>query len=147
MRLSTRGRYALRSMVDLALWGNEGPVSRRELAARQEISSPYVAQLFRKLIAAGLARGVKGPGGGYALARPPEAISAGDVVRAAEGPIELVRCIVPGSGLPCKRTGDCVTRLLWRRMTDAVKEILDSVTLQDLCEEARGLGEKGVRKR
>ena len=147
MRLSTRGRYALRSMVDLALWGNDGPVSRRELAARQQISSPYVAQLFRRLVAEGLARGVKGPGGGYALARPPETISAGDVVRAVEGPIELVRCVVPGSGDPCKRTGGCVTRLLWRRMTDAVVEILDSVTLQDLCEEARCLSETGARKR
>ena len=145
MRLSTRGRYALRAMVDLALHVEGGPVSRKELATRQEISSPYVAQLFRRLVAAGLARGVKGPGGGYELACPPEAIRAGDVVRAVEGPIELVRCVVPGSGLPCKRTDGCVTRLLWRRLSDAVEEILDSVTLQDLCEEAQGLAEKGLR--
>ena len=88
---------------------------------------------------------MKGPGGGYELACPPEAIRAGDVVRAVEGPIELVRCVVPGSGLPCKRTGDCVTRLLWERLSDAVEEILDSVTLQDLCEEARELDERGLR--
>ncbi len=145
MRLSTRGRYALRAMVDLAMHGDEGPVARKELAVRQEISSPYVAQLFRRLVAAGLARGVKGPGGGYKLARAAETIRAGDVVRAVEGPIELVRCVVPGSGLPCKRTDGCVTRLLWRRLSDTVEEILDSVTLQDLCEEARGLAKKGLQ--
>ena len=144
MRLSTRGRYALRAMVDIAMQGQGEPVSRRELAERQEISPPYVAQLFRKLVASGLAQGVKGPGGGYALARPPGAIRAGDVVRAVEGPIELVQCIVPGSGQPCKRVDDCVTRLLWRRMSNAVGEILDSVTLDDLCEEARSLGKEGA---
>lgn len=144
MRLSTRGRYALRAMVDIAMQGEGEPVSRRELAERQEISPPYVAQLFRKLVAAGLARGVKGPGGGYALAQPPGAIRAGDVVRAVEGPIELVQCVVPGSGQPCKRIGSCVTHVLWERLSDAVGEILDSVTLEDLCEEARSLCEEGT---
>jgi len=144
MRISTRGRYALRAMVDLAMHLEEGPVSRRELAARQEISAPYVAQLFRKLIAAGLARGVKGPGGGYMLARPPEEIRAGDVVRAVEGPIALVRCITPATKCPCDRIDSCVTHLLWKRLSEEVEGILDSVTIEDLREQATALSGKGA---
>ncbi len=82
MRLSTLGRYALRAMVDVALHGGEGPVQRREIAERQEISGHYLAQLLAKLRRAGLVQSMLGPGGGYVLARPASEISAGDVLRA-----------------------------------------------------------------
>lgn len=139
MRISTRGRYALRAMIDLALHTDEGTVSRQDIVERQAISSDYVAQLFRHLQAAGLVEGVKGPGGGYRLACDATSIRAGDVVRAVEGPVALVHCVVPGDGLSCNRVDHCVTHLLWKRLSEVVAEFLDSITLQDLCDEARQL--------
>jgi Rrf2 family protein len=137
MRISTRGRYALRAMVDLALHSGQKPVLRQEIARRQGISPDYVAQLFRRLHAAGLAEGVKGPGGGYRLAREPAAIRAGDVIRAVEGPLAVVDCILQEGDSSCSRVDSCVTRLLWKRLSDVMADFLDSVTLQDLCDEAR----------
>jgi len=128
-------------MVDLALHAGEAPILRRDIAARQEISANYVAQLFRRLRVAGLVDGVKGPGGGYRLTRDATTVSVGDVVRAVEGPVAVVHCIVPGPDdePSCNRVDRCVTRLLWKRLSEAITEFLDSVTLQDLCDEARQL--------
>ena len=139
IRISTRGRYALRAMVDLAQRADEGTVSRQELAERQELSADYMAQLFRRLGAAGLVDGVKGPGGGYRLARGAETISAGDVVRAVEGPIAVSHCVEPGDEPACNRVDRCVVRPLWKRLSEVMTEFLDSVTLQDLCDQARQL--------
>jgi Rrf2 family cysteine metabolism transcriptional repressor len=148
IRISTRGRYALRAMVDLAQHGDGGPVLRQEIARRQEISADYVAQLFRHLEAAGLVKGVKGPGGGYRLAGDAARITAGDVIRAVEGPIAAVECILygPGEELACHRVDGCAAHLLWHRLTEAISEILDSVTLQDLADQALQLaqGEAGL---
>ena len=137
IRISTRGRYALLAMVDLALHDSEGAVLRQDIADRQEISANYIAQLFRELRTAGLVNGVRGPGGGYRLAREPEAISAGDVVRAVEGPVALASCAAPGSESTCNRVGRCPTHGLWRRLSTAMTQLLDSATLQELCDEAR----------
>jgi len=142
IRISTRGRYALRAMVDLALHADGEPVLRRDIARRQGISADYVAQLFRRLCAVGLVDGVKGPGGGYVLARAPVAISAGDVVRAVEGPVAVVQCALPSDGPSCNRVDRCVTHLLWKRLSETITEFLDLVTLQDLCDEARQLDRK-----
>jgi Rrf2 family cysteine metabolism transcriptional repressor len=142
IRISTRGRYALRAAVDLALHADEGPVSRRDIAARQEISADYVAQLFRQLRKAGLVEGVKGPGGGYRLVRDAATISVGDVVRAMEGAIAVVHCVTPDETPACGRMDGCVTHLLWGRLSAVMTEFLDSVTLQDLSDEARNLRQK-----
>jgi Rrf2 family iron-sulfur cluster assembly transcriptional regulator len=141
IRISTRGRYALRAMVDLAQHGDGGPVSRQDISARQEISPDYVAQIFRHLQAAGLVQGVKGPGGGYRLTRDPGRIRAGDVVKAVEGPVAVVHCALPGTDEepPCKRVDGCVTHLLWKQLSEALTTVLDSVTLQDLVAQAQGL--------
>jgi len=132
-------------MVDLAQHGDEGPVSRQNISERQEISPDYVAQLFRHLQSAGLVEGVKGPGGGYQLMRDPSLIRAGDVIRAAEGPIAVVHCTLPcpDEGPACMRVDRCVTHRLWARVSDAVTEVLDSVTLGDLAHEAAQLGGQG----
>jgi Rrf2 family protein len=142
IRISTRGRYALRAAVDLALHASGGPVSRRDIAARQGISADYVAQLFRRLREAGLVEGVKGPGGGYRLGRDAATISAGDVVRAVEGAIAVVHCVAPDEAPACDRMDGCVTHLLWGRLSAVMTEFLDSVTLQDLSDEARDLRQK-----
>lgn len=139
MRLSTRGRYAVRAMVDLALHQSEGPVTRADIARRQGISADYIAQLFRRLERAGLVRGVKGSSGGYLLGRDPAAISVGEIVRTAEGPITLVHCVAPEGEKRCTRAEGCVTRCLWRRVSVALAEMLNGVTLQDLCNQAREL--------
>ncbi len=139
MRLSTRGRYALRAMVDLALHADEGPVLRSDIAERQEISAHYIEQLFVKLRRAGFIESVKGPGGGYLLAKSAEQIKAGDIIRTVEGPIALVHCVAPHQETTCHRADSCVTHLLWERLSDKVAEVLDSVTLKDLCDQAREL--------
>ncbi len=138
MRISTRGRYALRAMVDLAQHGGKDPVSRQDISERQEISADYLAQLFTHLQAAGLVEGVKGPGGGYRLLHDPAQIRAGDVIRAVEGPVAVVYCTLPFSDEDpaCSRVDRCVTHRLWKRVSEAVAEVLDSVTLRDLADEA-----------
>jgi Rrf2 family cysteine metabolism transcriptional repressor len=140
MRLSTRGRYALRAMIDLALHAN-GPVPRSDIAERQEISAHYIEQLFVKLRRAGLIDSVKGPGGGYTLAQSADQIRAGDIIRTVEGPIALVRCVAPKQEAGCHRADSCVTHLLWKRLSDEVAGVLDSVTLRDLCDQAREMEE------
>jgi len=139
IRISTRGRYALRAMVDLAEHGDDGPILRQDISERQGISADYLAQIFRHLQAAGLVEGVKGPGGGYRLSRDPELIRAGDVVQALEGPVAVVACTLPcpDEGPSCNRVDRCVTHLLWRQVSEAVADVLDSVTLQDLADQAQ----------
>lgn len=141
IRVSTRGRYALRAMVDLAINADGEPVLRQQIAERQGISADYVAQLFRPLHKAGLVESVKGPGGGYHLARDAAEITAGDVVRAVEGPVAVVHCTLPGDD-SCERASQCVTHLLWKRLSTVMTEFLDSVTLQDLGNEAKQLQEE-----
>ncbi|MBL7200569.1 MAG: Rrf2 family transcriptional regulator [Anaerolineae bacterium] len=133
MRLSTLGRYALRAMVDVALHGGEGPVQRREIAERQEISGHYLAQLLAKLRRAGLVQSMLGPGGGYVLARPASEISAGDVLRAVEESLSPVYCVDSNQEGVCQREDGCPTRVLWARLGKAVSEVLDATTLAELC--------------
>jgi Rrf2 family protein len=128
-------------MVDLGQHGGSGPVPRQEIAERQEISADYVAQLFRDLQVAGLVDGVKGPGGGYRLTRDAASITVGDVVRVVEGPVALVHCVLPGcgEGPVCNRVDRCATHLLWKQISETVTGMLDSVTLQDLADQAQQL--------
>ena len=139
MRLSTRGRYALRAMIDLALHADEEPVLRSDIAERQEVSAHYIEQLFLKLRRAGFIESVRGPGGGYILAQSADQIKVGDIIRTVEGPIALVHCVAPQEEDTCHRADSCVTHLLWRRLSSKVAEVLDSVTLEDLCNQAREL--------
>lgn len=141
MKVSTRGRYALRAMLDLALHDSGRPVLRREIAERQEISPDYVAHLFRQLRNAGLVIGVKGPSGGYLLTRDPGLIRIGEIVRAVEGPIAAVDCLLPMQQDSCHRLEHCVARFLWLDLSATMAEFLDSITLADLCDQARILEE------
>lgn len=139
MRLSTRGRYALRAMVDLAMYADSGPVPRNEIAERQGISVHYIEQLFAKLRKKGFIKSVRGPRGGYILARDAKDIRAGDIIRAVEGPIALVYCVDPQSRSRCRRMFYCVTHLLWKRLSEEISKTLDSITLEDLCKRSREL--------
>jgi Rrf2 family iron-sulfur cluster assembly transcriptional regulator len=142
MRVSTMGRYALRAMVDLAQRQDEGPVLRKDIVARQEISSAYLAHLFGKLRQAGLIQSVMGPGGGYLLGRSAAAISAGDVLRAVDEVLEPVFCVEPEPEVVCPRTQFCATHLLWERLGRHIIDLLDSVTLAELGEQSTLLAEK-----
>lgn len=123
-------------MIDLALSGNEGTVTRDEIAERQSISPLYLSHILLKLGKADLVVSTKGPGGGYQLARQPSDILIGDIVRAVGEPLDLVACVAKGrSG--CQRIDTCAAHLLWARLSGVVKDTLDSVTLQDLTQQAR----------
>lgn len=139
IRVPTQGRYALRAMIDIGLHQEQGPVLRQDIASRQEISANYVAQIFRKLTTAKLLVGIKGPGGGYKLAKPCNEIRAGDILRAIEGPLALVHCVLEDDQTPCLRTENCVTHRLWTKLSHSMEEYLDSVTLKDLMDESRDL--------
>ncbi len=122
-------------MIDLAMYGDSGPVLRRDIAARQNISADSAAQLFRQLGTAGLVQGIKGPGGGYTLTRDAAPIRVGDVVRAVEGPIAVTGC---ASDEPnCGQSAECVMRGVWQRASLAVENSLDETTLADLRDQAQ----------
>jgi len=135
VRLSTKGRYAVMAMAELA--GNEGgtrPVSLAEIAKRQEISLSYLEQLFAKLRRGGLVRSVRGPGGGYRLSRPAAELRIADIILAVDEPIAATRCKT-GSPLGCTGTTTrCVTHDLWEELGRQIHVFLSSVSLADVIE-------------
>ncbi len=138
MRLSTRGEYGVKAMIDLALHYGEGPTALKSVAERQFISEHYLEQLIASLRKAGLVTSVRGAQGGYELARPPGEITVGDVVRVLEGPIAPVECVDESQEFSnCTHSESCVTRIVWKRLRDSITQVLDSTTLADLSEEAR----------
>ncbi len=129
--ISTKGRYALRIMADLAENDGETPVSVREIADRQEISEKYMEQILSLLVRAGLVRSVRGAQGGYHLIRSAEAITAGDILRATEGDLIPVQCIVPGAE-GCGRAAPCPSQQVFRKLYAAMNGVLDHMTLSEM---------------
>jgi Rrf2 family cysteine metabolism transcriptional repressor len=146
IRIPTQGRYALRTMVDVGQHQAAGPVLRQDIASRQEISANYVAQICRKLVRGGLLIGIKGPGGGYVLGKSPGEIHAGDILRAIEGPLALVHCVLEDDETPCTRTEGCVAHRLWTRVTASMEAVLDATTLQSLIDEADALERSALER-
>lgn len=143
MRLSTKGRYAVMAMADLGSSTTGRPVALAEIAERQEISLSYLEQLFGKLRKGGLVRSVRGPGGGYLLARPMSQIRVSDIILAVDEPIQTTRC-TPGSPAGCHNTkGRCLTHDLWEELGNQIYLYLSSVSLSDVCER-RVLGSSGI---
>jgi Rrf2 family protein len=143
MKLSTKARYALRAMIDLAMHCDQQPVPRKDIARRQEISPHYIEQLFTKLRDAGFIEAVRGPGGGYLLSKRPEDIRVGTLIEAVEEILGPVPCLAAESPFDCARAATCVTRRLWHELGERTYEFLNSITLQNLCDEARQLAEPG----
>ena len=137
MKLSTRGRYGLRAMIDMAQNQDKSPMATRTIAAREGLSERYLEQLMVPLKRAGLVKSVRGSQGGYILARDPRDITAGDVIRVLEGPIAPVDCVSEASPEACTRSDYCVTRTLWTKVRGSSAGVLDSYTLADLAEESR----------
>ncbi len=132
MRLSTRGRYGARFMLDLALHYGEGPITLKDIAKRQAVSEKYLWNLIAPLRTAGLIRSDRGSQGGYALAKLPSEINLHEVVHAVEGPLSLVECVDNPS--ICKRVRNCVTRDIWDEISSKIIQVLESVTLKDMIE-------------
>lgn len=137
MKLSTKGRYGLRAMLEMALNEENGPMTTRTIAEHQELSERYLEQLLIPLKQAGLVKSIRGSQGGYVLGRHPKDITVGDIIRVLEGPIAPVDCVSEINPDECDRSGFCVTRGIWTRMRDAITEVLDSYSLQDLVNESR----------
>ena len=137
MKLSTKGRYGLRAMIDLALNSEDGnAVSIQSVSERQNISESYLEQLVRKLRTEGLVISVRGAGGGYELARPASQISVGDVLRALEGSIRAVSCRGEDES-SCEQADLCVTKIVWDRVNKAIEEAVDTITIAQLVEESK----------
>ena len=132
MKLSTRARYGTRALLDLALHGGEGPVLLRDIARRQQISSPYLEHLIAPLIAAGVIRSTRGARGGIWLAKSPREIRLNEVIGLLEGSIAPVECV--NDPEYCPRSEFCVTRDIWSELKKAMDGVLESTTLQDLVE-------------
>lgn len=144
MRLSTKGRYAVMAMVDLAKHMEARPVALSDVADRQEISLSYLEQLFSRLRRAGLVNSVRGPGGGYLLSRPSEDVRISDIILAVDEPVRATRCL-PDSADGCKRDHSrCLTHDLWEELGHQIHLYLSSVTLADVCDR-RVLGTSSLR--
>lgn len=134
MKLTTKGRYAVMAMVDLARHGGDGPVALADIALRQEISLSYLEQLFAKLRRGGLVRSVRGPGGGYLLARPGDDTRIADIILAVDEPLRATRCR-PSTSLGCLSDHSrCLTHDLWEELGNQIQVFLNSVTLEDVLQ-------------
>ena len=136
--ISTRGRYALRVMMDLAEHRSGRYIPMKEVAARQEISLKYIERIMPLLTKAGLVEGQHGKGGGYMLRREPESYTAGEILRAAEGDLAPVACLGCGAQ-PCPRAAMCRTLPMWERYYKLTNDFFDSVTLAELAGTETGM--------
>ena len=144
MRLSTRGRYGLRTLLDLAIHQDEGLILLKDIARRQEFSLPYLEHLITPLIGAGLVGSTRGARGGVSLLKPPAEIRLSEVVRLLEGSIAPVGCV--NDPALCRRSASCVTRDIWVEMNEAMSRVLNSMTLQDLVERQRNKSQAAKKR-
>ncbi len=131
MKLTTKGRYAVTAMLDLAIEQTQGPIPLADIAERQVISLSYLEQLFAKLRRCQLVRSVRGPGGGYLLTRPPAEISVADVIRAVDDNLDTTRC---GGAGNCQNNRPCLTHALWYELNERIDSYLNAVNLQHLLD-------------
>jgi Rrf2 family protein len=140
MRISTKGRYALRLMLDLAINNTGEPVSLKDIARRQEISDKYLEQIISVLNKAGYVKSIRGAQGGYILTRKPEEYTVGMILRLTEGSLAPVSCVEEDN--TCEKINDCATVMIWKRLNDAINDVVDSITLEDLVDvEMQKVGE------
>lgn len=132
MRLTSRGRYAVTAILDIAIHGKEEPVSLADIADRQAISLSYLEQLFAQLRRDGIVHSVRGPGGGYKLEKSPKEISVGMIIAAVNESVDVTKC--KGSG-NCRKDSTCLTHTLWERLEEQIGVFLSTVSLEDLVKE------------
>ena len=137
MKLSSRSRYGLRAILDLALEYGGGPLQIKTIAKREDISNKYLEQLMTILKTAGLVRSLRGPKGGYLLAKPPNEVRLSEVFTVLEGPLVTVECLQHPQF--CPRCAECITRQVWAQIQDAMLGVLESINLQDLVDRTKGI--------
>lgn len=137
MKLSTRGRYGIHAMYDLACHFNEGPQPIKAIAERQSIPEAYLEQLFAALRREKLVNSVRGAQGGYTLSRRPDKVTVGDVLRTLEGGLNLVDCLLEEDA--CGKTCACPSRVVWMKIRDGLNAVVDGITLQDMIDDYRCL--------
>ena len=142
MKLSTKGRYGTRAMVDLALNGDAGPVSSKGIAERQDVSRGYLEQLLLRLASRGLVRPVRGRSGGFVLVKAPSQITVAEIVEALEGPIDVVKCVEAPA--VCDRASYCAIRDVWVGVSRAIDRHLSGITLADMASLQRERQEAGA---
>lgn len=142
MKLSTKGRYGLKAMFDLALYGGEAPVSLTAISERQHVSVNYLEQLIAPLRKAGLVKSVRGAQGGYLLAKPAAEITVADILFTLEGSLAPSDCVNDLNEESCSNADYCVTRMIYEKMRDSINEVVKSITLQDMIEDHNQLREK-----
>lgn len=140
MKISTKGRYSLRLMLDLALQSQDNPVSLKDISKRQEISLKYLEQIIPPLTGAGFIRSVRGSKGGYFLNKDPQDITVGMILRITEGSLAPVDCVDPNNGVECSKIEESITIHVWQKMYDAISEVVDHITIQDLVDIERSKG-------
>lgn len=143
MRVSTKGDYGVRALIELAHHYGQGPVQSAEIASRQEVPEPYLDQLLTTLKRAGFIRSVRGPQGGHALIRDPGEVRLSEVMVALEGSLAPIPCVEDTKG--CTKSRGCVQRDVWEQVRDATREILDKVTIADLAQREREYSRNGGR--
>jgi Rrf2 family protein len=136
VKISTKGRYALRIMIDLAQNDSGGFIPLRDISERQGITVKYMEQIIAALGKAGLVKSSRGSGGGYRLAKSPAAYKIGDILRVMEGGVAVVACLEDAEN-ECPRSADCVTLPFWRGLNSVIEEYMDSVTLEGMIKQAR----------
>ena len=138
LRLSLRVRHAVRALIAIALREDPSPLTAREIAEREDMSTLSLHQILFRLMRAGIVKGARGPAGGYVLASDPESITLADIVRAVEGPVALTKCTNEELQKPrCPREASCGAKPLWERLNRLILDALESITLADICKEAR----------
>ncbi|GAB6087923.1 RrF2 family transcriptional regulator [Alkaliphilus crotonatoxidans] len=135
MRLSTKGRYGLKAMYDLAIHYGDGPIALKNIAERQRISDHYLEQLVAVLRKSGLVKSVRGAQGGYMLASHPEKITVGEIIRALEGPLGPSECVLEEDAAVCENAECCVTRVVWEKIRISISDVIDSISLQDMVDD------------
>lgn len=133
MKISTKGRYALRLMLDLAIHNEDSPVRIKDIAARQDISDKYLEQIISGLNKAGYVKSIRGPQGGYKLAKDPSCYTVGMILRLTEGSLAPVACLDDEVNR-CDRQESCATLELWKQLDTAIKSVVDTITLAKLVE-------------
>lgn len=137
MKISTKGRYGLRALIDLAKYSEIEPVSINSIATRQGISEGYLEQIMTLLKKAGLIKSIRGAGGGYVLAKDVGEISVGDVLRALEGSLKPVECAAFSQEDSCEAAGGCVTKYVWQRINESINKTVNEISLKQLVEESK----------
>ena len=143
MKLSSRGEYASRAILDITIHGQERPVKIREIAERQDIPLKYLENILLTLQRAGIVRSKRGAHGGYYLARPADRISVGEVIRAMDGPIAPIHCVSLTAYERCPREGICGLKPVWQDVRDAIADIVDNTTFAEVAQRAPHLAEAG----